>query len=693
MVNPLSIMLTHYLIGGTSSEEIIVEAFQALTPHRENYALLPPETSSIMYVVLIPFALIFLYGLYIRLRVYGYNALLNLLRDFKSWFKQSLKYAILQKRIVRETVAGIMHLTISYGMLMLFIGTLLVFIDNDVLEPFDRKLLQGPFYLTFELALDLFGLLLILGASLQLTRRYSGVRRLRPKLEYYMYLWGLLFIGISGFLLESIRISVDRPAWSSYSPVGNAISTLMLAAEVDPRALESAYLVLWWAHAVTAFGLASALPYINLRHTIVSFIYTGLTHSAPRLPQLARTPFKVSEIDLSTLEESRIGFRRINDLDWLQKMGLDACTDCGRCEASCPAYSSGAPLSPRNLVQKLVKMMWDRKGGGGKDLIESRELGYDEVYACTTCGGCVEECPVIISPLEYIVEARRAYVIDGRVEKKVIETLNNLSRVENPYGLPRVEREALVRELRSLGAKTIDENPNPEYIYWIGCLATYDPRIRNIARKMVEVLNNAGINFAILGMLERCSGEPARRMGEEGLFQELALRNIEVFNRAGVKKVIVHCPHCYQTFKNEYGELGIELEVIHHSILLRDLLYKGRIKPRIGRDALITFHDSCYLARFNGVIDEPRELLKNLQFKEMGRRGRYTFCCGAGGGNYWAEVKRVKRESLERLEEAVRLSVDVIIVECPYCLAMLEDAVRVMGLEEEVRVLDISEIF
>jgi Fe-S oxidoreductase len=686
-------ILVYCLIVEFPSKTLVRQVSIDLTPYRENYALLPPGTSLIMYIVLIPFTLIFLYGLYIRLGAYGFNALLTLSKDFRSWFTQSLRYSILQKRIIREIIPGMMHLTTSYGILVLFIGTLLVFIDSDFLEPFNQKLLQGTFYLIFEFILDIFGLFLIFGIILQLIRRYSGVKRLKPKLEYYLYLWGLLFIGVSGFLLESIRISVTQPPWSSYSPIGNMISKIIMNLGIPSDVLKGLYQVLWWSHAITAFGLIAALPYTNLRHTIVSFIYTGLTYSAPRLPQLAKTPFKLSEVDLSSTEELKIGFRKISDLDWLQKMGLDACTDCGRCEAVCPAYSSGTPLSPRNLVQKLMKIMWKNRLSMERDLIESKDLGYDEVYACTTCGGCVEECPVVISPLEYIIEARRAFVIDGRIEKKAIETLNNLSRVENPYGLPKVEREALVKELRNLGAKTVDEHPEAEYIYWVGCLATYEPRIRNVARKMVEILSNAGIDFAILGTLEKCTGEPARRMGEEGLFQELALKNIETLKSVNAKKLIVHCPHCYQIFKNEYRELGLEIEVIHHSVLLRNLMSQGRIKPKIGIDALTTFHDSCYIARFNNIINEPRELLASLRFREMERRGKDTFCCGAGGGNYWSEVKRIKRESLQRLEEAMKINAEVIIVECPYCIAMLEDAVRVMGLEEKIKILDISEVF
>ncbi|MEM3397945.1 MAG: (Fe-S)-binding protein [Nitrososphaerota archaeon] len=655
--------------------------------------MLPPGTSLIMYFVLIPFAIVFLYGLYLRLRAYGFEALRSLFKNFRNWFKQSLRYVILQKKIIQEKIPGVMHLAVSYGILFLFIGTLLVFIDSDFLEFFNQKLLKGSFYLIFESTLEVAGLFLILGIIIQLTRRHIGVKRLRPKVKYYIYLWGLLFIGISGFLLEAIRIIVTQTTWAGYSFIGNMISIMISSSKLPMETLKNLYTVLWWSHAITAFGLVAALPYSNLRHIFQSPIYSGLTYYAPRLPHLSKTPFKLGEVDIMTIEELKVGFRKIDDLDWLQKMGLDVCTDCGRCEAICPAYSSGTPLSPRRLVQKLAEIMWKYKQGTSRDLIESKDIDYGEVYACTTCGGCVEKCPVMISPLEYIMEARRAFILEGRMEKKVIETLNNLSRVESPYGLPRSEKEALVRELRSLGAKTIEEHLNPEYIYWIGCLATYDPRIRNIAKKMVEILSNAGVDFSILGLLERCTGEPARRIGEEGLFQELAYKNIETLKKVKAKKIIVHCPHCYQMFKNEYREFGLEVEVIHHSTMLRDLLAEGKIKPRIDNGIIITFHDSCYIARFNDIVEEPRELLKNLRFREMERSRKDTFCCGAGGGNYWGEVKRVKRESLQRLEEALKIDVEAIIVECPYCLAMLEDAVRVLGLEGKIKILDLSEIF
>lgn len=693
MDHRITFMLIYYLSCKYFPMTSVIEDTLDLTPYRENYVLLPPETSLIMYFILIPFTIVFLHGLYRRFRVYGFEALRSLSQNFRNWFNRSVEYAILQRRVTQEKIAGIMHLTVSYGILLLFIGTLLVFIDSDLLEPFNRKLLQGAFYLVFESILEIAGLLLILGIIIQLIRRYIGVKRLKPRLEYYIYLWGLLFIGISGFLLEAIRITVTQISWSNYSFLGNIISILIASSNMPLEILKNLYIVLWWSHAISAFGLVAALPYTSLRHTFLSPIYTGLTYYAPRFPQIAKTPFKLSEMDISSIEEFKIGFRKINDLDWLQKMGLDACTDCGRCEAVCPAYSSGTYLSPRNLVQKLTKIMWKHKQDMDRDLIESKDLSYDEVYACTTCGGCIEKCPVMISPLEYIIEARRAFVLEGKMEKKVIETLNNLSRVENPYGLSKAEKEAFVRELRSLGAKTIDEHPNPEYIYWIGCLAAYDPRARNIAKKVVEILNDAGVDFAILGTLEKCTGEPARRMGEEGLFQELAYKNIETMKKVGAKKIIVHCPHCYQMFKNEYREFGLEVEVIHHSTVLRKLTAEGKIKPRINNDVIITFHDSCYIARFNNIVEEPRELLKNLEFKEMENSRKDTFCCGAGGGNYWSEVRRVKRESLQRLEEALKIDAEAIIVECPYCLVMLEDAVRVMGLEGKIKILDLSEIF
>ncbi|MEM0261342.1 MAG: (Fe-S)-binding protein [Nitrososphaerota archaeon] len=659
-------------------------------PFRENYGLLPAETSLIMYIVLIPFALIFFYGVCRGLKVYGYSALVKMSRNPGRWFREFFRYSLLQLKIIREVSAGFMHIFVSYSIFVLFIGTLLVFIDSDILEPFKQKLLQGSLYLVFEFTLDLFGLMFLAGITLQLIRRAGVVKRLKPRLEYYGYLFGLLFIGLTGFILEGMRIYLTKPSWSSYSFIGETFSLIFSSIEASENTIATLYAGFWWAHALTAFMLIGFLPYTNLRHIIVSPIYAGLSYDEPRLPLIAKTPFRLEEIDVSKMEEVEIGFRKIGDLDWYRKMGFEACTDCGRCEASCPAYISGTPLSPRNMIQKLDKILWKRKLVD-EDLFQSRYLTYEEVYACTTCGACVYVCPVMISPLEYLIEARRSLVMEGRLEKKASETLNNIMKTGNPFGLPRRERDKLVEELKSIGARTIQENPDPEYVYWIGCLAVYDTRVRSIAKKMVEVMCKAGLNFAILGSLEECTGEPARRIGEEGLFQEQAYKNIETFKKFSIRKLVVHCPHCFQVFKNEYREFGLNIEVLHHTQILKMLVEEGKIKPSLKN--VVTLHDSCYLSRYNKIVKEPRKILESLELREMERCREDTFCCGGGGGNYWSEVRRTVRESLQRVEEAVKIGAEVIITECPYCLMMLEDAVRVAGLEEKIKVLDISEIF
>jgi len=658
-------------------------------PARENFALLPHGTELMMYLVLIPFAAVFLYGLYLKLSEYGLEALRAIARDPVGWLRNVVRYAVAQRRILREMMPGLMHLGLSYGILALFIGTLLVAIDFDLFERFGGKLLEGTFYLAFEATLDLFGLFLLYGLLVALGRRYAGVRRLRSRIEYYSYLYGLLYIGVTGYLLEGVRLYVTRVPWSGYSFVGNSVSVALSYLGPPREAMAQLYGWVWWSHALVAFGLVASLPFTNLLHSVVAVFYAGLSHTAPRLPMIAGTPFKLQELDESA--EIKVGLRKVTELSWYQRMGLDACTDCGRCEAVCPAFAAGTPLSPRMVVQKLRVELWESRRRGPRDVFESGVLTYDELFACTTCAACVEACPVTISPLEYIIEARRALTFEGRLEKRAVEVLTSLGRTGNMYGLPPSAREEAIEELRALGAKTLDENPDAEYVYWLGCLATFDSRARQIAKKMVEVMNRCGLNFALLGPSESCTGAEARRIGEEGRFQELAYANVEVLKALNGKKVVTHCPHCFQALRNEYREFGLEIEVLHHSVLLGRLVSEGKLRAR--EAVSVTLHDSCYLARHNGIVSEPRQALAGLDLREMRRRGRETFCCGGGGGNYWYEIKRLKRESVQRLEEALSTGAEVVVSECPFCLAMLEDAARVMGLEGKVKVRDISELF
>ena len=302
----------------------------------------------------------------------------------------------------------------------------------------------------------------------------------------------------------------------------------------------------------------------------------------------------------------------------------------------------------------------------------------------------------MISPFEYILELRRSLTLEGKLDKKKTAMLTNLSRVFNPYGLSQAEREPFIQELLEMGVKLLSEDPEAEYLYWIGCASYYDARSREIVRSMVKILKAAGVSFAILGDEEMCTGDPARRMGEEGRYQELALTNIETFRKYNVRKILVHCPHCFNTFKNEYPDLGGRYEVVHHTQLIGELLRSGRLKLRRRLSEKLTLHDSCYLGRINGVLDEPREIIKNTSeqggFVEMRRNRLNSFCCGAGGANYWYEVKRRDRESIIRLREAMETGAGTMVVECPYCMQMFADAARVAEAEERIKIRDIAEI-
>ena len=666
-------------------------------PVRETYRLMPPGTDVIMYIVLIPFAALFLYGIYRRVRVYGIEWS-ELFRDFPTRMGNLVRYALLQRKVVREKTAGVMHLLIYSGIIALLIATTLVFIDYDILRNFNQSILRGQFYLFYEAIFDFMGLLLLAGLTILLYRRFiARERRLRWKDEYLLIFLGLFFLGITGYILEGLRLYIAPRPWGSWSFVGKAVSDLFAALSLDLGAALGTYRALWWAHAIVTFTMVALLPYSNLLHVLATFGNAYFSTLRDPNPGKMPTPFRIDQLDPETAE-IKLGARSVDDLNWRQRLGLDACTDCGRCEAACPAFASGTPLSPRMIVQKLREEMWyskDKMNGGARDLFAAGIIEEDEVWACTTCAACVEACPVLISPLEYILEMRRALTLEGKLDKRKTTMLTNLSRLYNPYGLPQHEREQFLQELRSMGVKTLAENPEAEYLYWIGCASSYDARSREIVRSMVKILQAAGVNFAILGEEELCTGDPARRIGEEGRFQELALTNIELFKNYNVRKILTHCPHCFNTFKNEYPDLGGSYTVIHHTQLIGELLKSGRIKPKRPLAEKLTLHDSCYLGRINGIIEEPRMIINSVAgegFVEMQRIGRRSFCCGAGGANYWYEVKRENRESVIRLNEAMNTGASTMVVECPYCLQMFNDATRIVGAEEKIRLKDISEV-
>jgi len=650
---------------------------------------MPSGTDLAIFVVLAPFISVFIYGVYLRIRSYGGISAVKSFLSLRMFDHSSfLRNVLLQSKMIKELFSGIMHIAVMYGTIVLFIGTLLIFIDHDILRFFSIKILMGDFYLLYEALLDLFGLLFVAGLIMAINRRVGTTRlkRLGKKNEYMAILAGLLFIGLTGFALEGLRLSLVQVYWSKYSFIGWLISEFIRLSGAERSLLQIIYQSIWWVHALAAFSLIAAMPYTSMAHYFLAALNASVRRAKEPSIYTPATPFRLTELYDSPNIEVKIGFRNINELNTIQKIAIDACTDCGRCEEACPATASGTPLSPRNIIQKL---RLELRHSSTKNVFDVGILTVEEVYACTTCGACVYACPALINPLEYIMEARRTVALEGKLEKHVIRMLTNLSRTKNPFGFTRAYKESAINELKSIGAKTLDEYPEAEYVYWLGCMALYDERTRKVAKSLVKIMIKCGVSFAILGTEEVCTGDPARRVGEEGRYQELAYHNIELLRRHADKIIITHCPHCYNIFKNEYRDLGLRLKVIHHTELLDMLVRSGKLKLAV--PAKLTLHDSCYLSRFNKILEEPRNALSGNNLIEMKRHGRDTFCCGGGGGNYWYEVKRVKRENLLRIEEAIQTGADVLVVECPFCLAMLEDANRIVG--NKIKVLDIAEVF
>ena len=430
-----------------------------------------------------------------------------------------------------------------------------------------------------------------------------------------------------------------------------------------------------------------------LRNSLIAVYYSkpsvNLVGSFDKPSSAMSTPFNLADVMAGKTdpESIRSGVSTVSEFDTSQRLTSDSCVEIGACEAACPATAAGRPLSPRVLVRRVSLLA--KAEGGAADPFTA--VGEDELWSCTTCGACMANGPVSVKHLDIVYELRRGLVAKGKLDKKKSTMLENLAQTQNPYGFKNSTRGAWAE---GLGIDTLAANPKAEYLYWVGCLSSFDQRAQRIAVALSRILRQAGVSFAILGGEEMCVGDPARRLGEEGRYQELALQNIEKLNSYGVKKIIATCPHCFNALKNEYPAFGGKYEVIYHTQLISDLIRAGRVKipAEKVRKISVTLHDACYATRYNSVFEEPREALAASveDVREMGRRKEKTFCCGAGGSNYWYEVPQQRSIAGIRTEEATRTGAKTIATECPFCLSMLDDSTKVTNAGMDVR--DVAEI-
>jgi Fe-S oxidoreductase len=612
-------------------------------------------------------------------------------------------YALAQVRMFRDVRAGLVHLAIFWGFVALTIGTADI-VTGGLVAAVAGWPLQGALWtaLTALQNVAAVGVLGAIGYALwrRLVSRPSRLAFTRGALAILGLIGGLVLAELLAMALQAAR-SGDRPG----AIVADALAQPLRG--LDPGLLAAGFAACWWAHIALVAAFLCYLPGSKHLHIATSFFNIYFRKLAPRgqLPAL----------DLEA-EGRTFGVRTIADLGWKDLLDGFTCTECGRCTEACPANATGKPLDPRALVMGIRRLAVDAERGlnlipngalvretyGLDDRLAPAALAvplvgaaipYDAVWDCVTCGACVDACPVLIEHVDKIVGLRRNLVLEEtRFPPELTGAFRNMEQAGNPWGSPRGGRMDWTRDLPFpvptaadlARAGTLD---NVEVLYWVGCAAAFDERNRKVARAVATCLSAAGVRFAVLGQEEACTGDPARRMGNEYVFQILAAGNIETLKRYGMERrtIVTACPHCFNTIATEYGQLGGTFEVVHHSVYLRGLLAAGRLPLADPGDAPalpVTLHDSCYLARYHAVAAEPREVLRQLpvvELREMDRRQRTTFCCGAGGGRMWMEESRGTRINEERTRQALATGASAIVTECPFCMTMIRDGLGAAG--------------
>ena len=616
--------------------------------------------------------------------------------NFKERLGERIGYfianGIFHKSILREAFPGWMHFFIFWGFLILSIGTGLVAFQADFTDLFFKvKFLKGDFYLIFSFLLDLAGLMAIIGILMAIFRRYVTMpTRLDNKPDDAIVLVWILVVLVTGFLAEGVRIAnfMADPnyVYEKWSFVGWA--TAYIFAGMPKESIEVTHKVFWYFHMVISFGLLMYIVYSRLLHIITSslnMMFRGV-EDVPAGERGAIAPIA----DFENAEE--FGVNGIEGFTWRQIFDLDACTRCGRCQDLCPAYNTEKPLSPKQFIQDL-KAEWERHCSGVKneDGMIDTAIKEDTLWSCTACLACQVNCPVSIPTFDKNIEMRRYLTLT--LSKTTSDTkllFKNLQKNSNPYGMGKKER---LGWTEGLDIKNVAEH-EVEYLYWVGCVASLDDRNRKVARSFATILNQAGVSFGILGQDEACCGDPARRCGNEEQYLGTAESNVELLKELGIKKIITTCPHCYTTLKKEYAQIGGSFEVYHQSEFIWKLISEGKLKVNPDLEGKVTFHDPCYLGRANGIFDAPRNVVEKASkgtFQEMGRNHNRSFCCGGGGGGMWMEEHH-KRINHARIDEAIEISASTVVTACPYCLIMMEDAIKDKEKVETMKALDLSEI-